>query len=186
MDGGREEAQHHPQPWLTRCKGGHCAVGIKRLLGSEFWAGCGRWCWEAVMCWTTEGGLDSAGLWFLILLWSQVTDSLCSESEDLFWSMISEELPCSQGFPVGTRYLLPAGSEKLQLSVFIIVWDSLSQVPAGGHKWGLVAVSVDGAWTNENILGQITWGQKSGWISVHWGHLFMCNIPETSFCIIKS
>lgn len=45
------------------------------------------------MCSGTEGGLDSAGLWFLVLLGSQVSDSLRSESEDLFWSMISEELP---------------------------------------------------------------------------------------------
>lgn len=53
------------------------------------------------MCSGTEGGLDSAGLWFLVLLGSQVSDSLCSESEDLFWSMISEELPSLRIFQWG-------------------------------------------------------------------------------------
>lgn len=70
-----------------------------------------------------------------------------SESEDLFWSMISEELPSFQAFPLRSMYLLPAGSEMLQLSFFIIVGDSLSQMPAGGPivmGWGLLAVS-DGA-----------------------------------------
>ena len=126
-------------------------------------------CQEAVVCWATEAGLDSAGLWFLVLLCSRVSDSLCSETEDQFWSMISEELPSSQGFPIGTRYLLPAGSEKLQLSFFIIIWEPLCQVPAGGHvvmRWGLVAVSVAGTWINKNVLGQITWGQKSEKISL--------------------
>lgn len=55
----------------------------------------------AVVCGANEDRLDSVGLW--LLLWGQVSDSLCSESEDLFWSMILEELPSFQGFPVGSR-----------------------------------------------------------------------------------
>lgn len=80
------------------------------------------------------------------------------------WSMISEELPSFQGFPVGSLYLLPAGSEMLQLSFFIIVGDYLSQMPAGGPivmGWGVLAVSADASWTNENILGQMMRGEKS-------------------------
>lgn len=37
MDGAWEEAQHHPQPCLTWCKGGDCTARILRLLAVSFW-----------------------------------------------------------------------------------------------------------------------------------------------------
>lgn len=96
-------------------------------LSSEFLAGCGA---DVVRLWGAEppGGLGSVGWWFLVLQCSQGSDSPCSESLELFQSVISEEILGFQGFPVENKCLLPAG--KLQL----ILHSCLSLLDPGASR----------------------------------------------------
>ena len=66
MDGGWEEAQSHPEPWVTWCKGGGCTAWIKTLWAVSCWldvvTDVGRlWCAQAPKeVWTAQ----DCGSWF--------------------------------------------------------------------------------------------------------------------------